>query len=307
MNRQLDTPTRHRAIKVLKSLIEYPFHYTVQELATNNDVSKDTIRDDIEGIKNAGFETTYDKHYRYAVIYSKPLQYIKDLLFLTEAEYAQITESLKATKTQGTNITKTLLKLESIYDYTKYGNHTISKVYLNKVNLLEKAKVDKQKVKLLNYRSTNSQIAKDRIVEVFHISAKEDIIQAFDPGHNETRIFRISRFERLEQLDEDWENETKHHILHPDIFGIVSKNTKHIHIKIDIAALNALLDRYPLAKAYTSPSAGEPNVHELECNVNAQFLGLTNYLLGNHEHILEIIEPQELIDSLNNKIKNMQF
>ena len=307
MNRQLDTPTRHRAIKVLKNLIEYPFHYTIQELATNNDVSKDTIRDDIEGIKNAGFETAFDKNYRYAVIYSKPLEYIKDLLFLTETEYAQIKEALNSINTKSSAVDKLLLKLESIYDYTKYGNQSISKVYLKKVNLLEKAKLEKQKVKLLNYRSTNSQKARDRIIEVFHISAKEDIIQGFDPDHNETRIFRISRFERLEQLDDDWENETKHHILHPDIFGIVSKTTKHIHLKIDIAALNALLDRYPLAKAYTSPSADEPNVHELECNVNDKFIGLSNYILGNYEHILEIIEPQELIDSLNEKIKNMQF
>jgi DeoR/GlpR family transcriptional regulator of sugar metabolism len=51
MNRQLDIPTRHRAIKILKALIEYPHHYTIQDLANQNDVSKDTIRDDIEGKK----------------------------------------------------------------------------------------------------------------------------------------------------------------------------------------------------------------------------------------------------------------
>ncbi len=148
MNRQLDISTRHRAIKVLKDLIEYPYHYTIQDLANQNDVSKDTIRDDIEGIKNAGFETTFDKNYRYAVIYSKPLEYIKDMVFLSEAEYQQIKEALKASNTHGSVIAKTLQKLESIYDYTKYGNQTISKVYLKKVNLLEKAKLDKQKVKL---------------------------------------------------------------------------------------------------------------------------------------------------------------
>ncbi len=307
MNRQLDIPTRHRAIKVLKDLIEYPFHYTIQDLASLSDVSKDTIRDDMEGIRNAGFETTFDKNYRYAVIYSKPLEYIKQMLFLSDAEYEQIKEALQASKTQNSTITKTLQKLESIYDYTKYGNQTISKVYLKKINFLEKAKLDKQKIKLLNYRSTNSKISKDRIVEVFHISAKEDTIQAFDPEHNETRIFRISRFERIEQLDEDWENEGKHHVLHPDIFGIVSKNTKHVHIKIGLGALNALLDRYPLAKAYTLPSADELDIHELECKVNANYIGLTNYLLGNYDHIIEIIEPQELIDLLNEKIKNMRF
>lgn len=307
MNRQLDIPTRHRAIKVLKDLIEYPYHYTIQDLANQNDVSKDTIRDDIEGIRNAGFETEYDKNYRYAVIYSKPLEYIKDMLFLSEIEYHQIREALKKSTAQSSAIEKTLQKLESIYDYTKYGNQTISKVYLKKVNLLEKAKLDKQKVKLINYRSTNSKKAKDRTVEVFHISAKDDTIQAFDPEHNETRIFRISRFERLEQLDDDWENEGKHHVQYPDIFNIVDKQTKRVHIKFDIAALNALLDRYPLAKAYISPSADEQNAHELECNINAKFVGLINFLLGNHDHIIEIMEPQELVDTLNEKIKNMRF
>jgi predicted DNA-binding transcriptional regulator YafY len=229
------------------------------------------------------------------------------MLFLSEAEYQLIKKALKDSDAQEGIIVRTLQKLESIYDYTKYGNQSISKVYLKKVNLLEKAKQDKQKVKLINYRSTSSQEAKDRTIEVFHISAKEDSIQAFDPRHNETRIFRISRFERIEQLDEDWENEGKHHVLHPDIFGIVDKAAKHIHIKIDIAALNALLDRYPLAKAYISAAADAPHIYELECRVNTQYIGLTNYLIGNHDHIVEIVEPQDLVDTLNQKIKNMKF
>ncbi len=307
MNRILETQTRQRTITVLKTLIEYPYHYTLKEIAYLNNVHQDTIRIDINAINNAGFETQRDLNHRYGVIYSKPHEYIKDLLFLTEKEQELIKDSLEKISTKNEIALKTLRKLESIYDYSKYGNEAISKVYLNKINLLEKAKVDKQKVKLLNYRSTNSQIARDRIIEVFHITAKSDTIQAFDYEHNEIRIFKISRFDRIEQLNQDWENEGKHYILYPDVFGIVSKATKKIHIKIDVAGLNALLDKYPTAKAYIAPAAAEHHIYELECNVNADFIGLSNYIFGNYEHILEIIEPQILIDKLNEKIKNMKF
>jgi predicted DNA-binding transcriptional regulator YafY len=307
MNRKLDILPRNRAIKVLKALIEYPFHYTIRELASQNDVSNDPIRDDIEAIKNAGFETTIDKNHRYAIINSKPLESIKEILFLTEVEHQLIRDALDRGGVKLDVSNKIKRKLESIYDYTKFGSHTVSKVYLNKLNLLEKAKTDKQKVKLINYKSTSSQITKDRVVEVFHILHKDDMVQAFDLEHKEIRFFRISRFDRIEQLDDDWENEGKHRVVYADIFGIVEKNTKAIHLRINIAALNALLDRYPMAKSSISPSADQANEFVLECKVNADFKGLINYILGNYDNIIEIVEPQELTDQLNKKLETMKF
>lgn len=307
MNRQLDITPRHRALIVLKSILENQFQYTSQKLATLNNVSKDTIWEDINCIKNAGYEIELDTKYRYGIIHNKPYEHLRQLLFISENEFEIIKTALSGSNSSKNIIDKTLKKLENIYDYTKYGSQTITRVYLNKINLLEKAIKEKQKVKLINYKSTNSGLISDRFLEVFHVSPKEDTLQAFDLKHNENRVFKISRFENVFQINEDWENEGKHNLQHFDIFGIANKNLKKIHVIFDIAAFNALVDHYPISRAYISPTADEPNIFELECSVNEDFLGLTNFILGNYAHIIEIVEPQELIECLNDKIKNIQF
>ncbi len=158
-----------------------------------------------------------------------------------------------------------------------------------------------------NYKSTNSNTHSDRHIEPFHVSPEEDILHAFDLDRDEIRHFRISRIERITQLDENWENEGKHNIIATDIFKIANKDQIKVHIRIKTGGYNELIERYPLSKGYLSPSADKEDEYDLECMVNRNFYGLQNFLLGYHEYVVEILENQELRDHMTKKLKNIRY
>jgi hypothetical protein len=55
------------------------------------------------------------------------------------------------------------------------------------------------------------------------------------------------------------------------------------------------------------PSADEADFFDFECKVNESFFGLTNFILGYHEHIVEIVEPESLIKHIKNHIGRINF
>jgi predicted DNA-binding transcriptional regulator YafY len=81
-----DTSPNIRLLKVLRAMIERPFGYTKQDWAYEYNVHKDTIKKDIDDIRNAGFEVNYDSKYRYGIGQDKVLEHLKELLFFSENE-----------------------------------------------------------------------------------------------------------------------------------------------------------------------------------------------------------------------------
>jgi predicted DNA-binding transcriptional regulator YafY len=145
------------------------------------------------------------------------------------------------------------------------------------------------------------------LVEPFQVSVKEDILHAFEVEKKAIRHFRISRIERVELLDADWQYETQHYVTATDPFRIVNDNKIRVHIRLKVGGYNELIERFPLTQAYLQPSADELGVYDFECNVNEKFFGLTNFILGYHEHIVEIIEPESLIEHIRRHIGKINF
>ncbi|MEA5138179.1 helix-turn-helix transcriptional regulator [Arcicella rigui] len=271
-------------------------------------VGKDAISDDFDELKDAGFDVQYDKKYRYAILPSKPLQHLEDMLFFTEAEKEILIDALANNAKASEKRTKRMQeKLNTIYDVSKLGSSLFSRTFLSKANLLEQAKQEKKVVKLINYRSTNSSDVNNRLVEPFQVSVKEDILHAFEVEKKEIRHFRISRIERVELLNTDWQYETKHNVIATDPFRIVNNNKIKVHILLRVGGYNELLERFPLTQAYLQPSATQQGIYEFECDINEKFYGLTNFILGYHEHIVEIIEPESLIEHIRNHIGKINF
>jgi predicted DNA-binding transcriptional regulator YafY len=181
-----------------------------------------------------------------------------------------------------------------------------SKSFLDKASLLEQAKQQKRVVRLINYRSTNSADISTRTVEAFMVSTKEDILHCFDLDRGEIRHFRVSRVERVEVLTTLWAHETRHVVTATDPFRIANNRQVHVHIKLRVGGYNELTERFPLTQVYLKP-ANEAGVFDFECKVNEQFYGLTNFILGYHEHIVEIVEPDRLIAHIQTHVKKINF
>lgn len=297
--------TRARIVRILRALAERPFGYTINQLAEIYGVSADTIRGDFQVLQNADFVLDRDERNRYALVVDKPLRQLKNLLHFTEEDQLlldQAIDRIAGHTKQGERLKK---KLAALYDFRKLGHAYLSRPYLRKLDTLLQAIDDRRQVVLEGYHSTASNTIGDRRVEPFHVSPSDDILHAYDLERNEVRHFRISRFSRVRLLDPRWEYERRHVVMPTDPFRIVDPKQVSVRMQIRVGGYNGLVEAFPLTQAYFREV--EPEIYELHCQVNHAFIGLGQFLLGHHEHVVGIQEPESLTQWLRAHRDQMRF
>ncbi len=297
MNKFHDLSPKTRLLKILLLIIESPFGYTKKQLAQKYDVHEDTIKNDFEEIRNAGFTLEIDDKYRYGLGNDKALDTLKEMMYVSEEDQNLMVQALQSYKSDKNKVNRLVQKLEYIHDVSVLGNRIFNRAHLTKVSLLEKFRKSKKTVILKDYRSTNSSKLTDRTVEVYHISQREDIIQGWDWDKKAARHFKISRIGRIEPARKNWENESKHVVMATDPFGIELKQQKLISVKMKIGGYNELIERFPLTLSYIQQSPDQDDVFIFEGMVNDRFIGISNFILGYFEYIIEI-QPQSLADHI---------
>ncbi len=306
MQEPKDTTKKSRIFQLLRMIMERPNGYTKQELMSRCDIKESSIKRYFEELKNAGFDLSYDGNYRYSITSDKQYDHLKELLFFSEGDQKfmlSILEKSIESKQKG----RILTKMQSIYDFTRLGSHLISGQFMTKINLLERAKTAKKVVELVDYRSTNSASVSTKRIEPFHIMPKEDVLHGFDVESKKIRHYRISRMARVELMDTNWTYETHHRIMPTDPFRISNANQVQVKIKLRVGGYNELIERFPMTIAFLQPAADEKDVFVLECNVNADFYGLSNFILGYHHHIIDIIEPDSLLEHIKKEVAKINF
>jgi predicted DNA-binding transcriptional regulator YafY len=298
--------TKVRLLKVLLAILEQPYRYTKKQLASLFGVDDSVIKADLTAFKDAGFVLEFDEKYRYVFKEEKAMKQLKDLLHFSEEDQLILDQAIDLVgKNQTKKADQLKKKLASLYDYRRLGYAYLRKPYLNKLDLLEEAKNDKKALILKEYRSSNSNIVNDRKVEAFHYNAAEDIIHAFDLEKKELRHFRISRIQRIQILEEKWQFEGHHQIIATDPFRIVDNNQVFVHLRMRVGAYNELLERFPLTEAYIQHDS-EEDVFDFQCRVNSRFYGLSNFILGFHHQLVEIVAPESLLEHLRKEIVKME-
>lgn len=293
-----------RLLRILRALVESPNKYTKKGLQAAFNVKKDAINSDFEALKNAGFILRFDEKYRYALVEDKPLKQLKHLLHFTEEDQmllAKVIQQVAATERQGERLQA---KLASLYDYRRLGYAYLRKPYLAKLDQLEDAQKGQYQVILKRYYSTNSNEITDRNVEPFHIDPPNDMLQAYDLNKKDIRHFRISRISRIETDRLPWQFAHLHRVQTTDPFRIMDNNQVMVHLRLKVGAYNEMIERYPNTKAYIVEDEQE-GLYDFQCRVNHQFYGLSNFILGSHNHI-EVLKPEILISHLQNEVKKMK-
>lgn len=265
-----------------------------------------TIRGDFTAFANADLVLERDTRNRYGFVESKPLMQLQNLLHFTEEDQLLLEEAIDSLAGKSAHAERLKRKLASLYDFRKLGLSYLRKPHLGKIDTLIEAKSQRRSVILRDYRSSNSNVVSDRKVEPFHISPPEDILHAFDLGSRQLRHYRISRFTRVQLLDEEWAHESRHIVMPADPFRIVDSNQVNVHLRMRVGAYNELVERFPVTKAYLQ-EAEEPDVYDFQCMFNHKFLGLSNFILGNFHQVIEVLEPDGLIQLLNEEAKGMRF
>ncbi|MEZ4884645.1 MAG: WYL domain-containing protein [Chitinophagales bacterium] len=297
---------KSRILRLLRSLLDNPNGYTKKQLAENLGVSHESIKKDIEVLRNNTFEVECDKNNRYKLVLEDGFEQLKDLLHFTEEDQVFLGKAIETHDRHSKKGERILKKLHSLYDYHRLGHPYLRRPYLMKINQLEQAKLEKCQIILKGYYSSNSNTIKDRFVEVFHLSLNEDILHAFDLEIEKIRHFRISRINRIEQTPNSWQFESKHKILATDPFRISNDEQVMVHLRLKVGAYNELTESYPVTKQYIEFDAEEEGIFDFQCKVNAGFLGLTNFILGYHHQLVEVVEPESLILHLQKKLQEIQ-
>ncbi len=306
MSKENEYGTKERLLRIMLAIMDRPGSYTKKRLAEIYGVSEDTIKHDINAFRNAGFLLEPDERHRYAFKQEKPFRQLKNLLHFSEEDQFLLSQVIDQISTHNKRGERLKQKLASLYDYKRLGHAYLRKPYLTIVDTLLAAKENKRVVVLKDYRSSNSNRIEDRRVEPFHISPAEDMLQAFDIVKKGIRHFRISRFTRVKPTTENWQYEGHHNIMRTDPFRIVSNDQVPIHLRLGIGAYNELLERFPLTKSYLLETESE-DLFDFQCDVNSQFIGLTNFVLGCYHLHVEVISPDQLIDHLNIELKKIKF
>jgi predicted DNA-binding transcriptional regulator YafY len=298
--------TKIRLLRILRAIIEQPRRYTKLELAENYEVHPDTVTGDFEAFINAGFAMDHDEKFRYFFIKDKPLKKAGELLYFSDEERALLYEAIDNLRTTPERQSALKQKLHSLYDYSRLGFANLRKPYLTKIDLLRQAKDEKKMVVLEEYHSSNSSQVSDRLVEPFHIAAEDDMLHAYEVEKKVIRHFRITRFVRVKQTERPWEYERYHNVMNTDPFRIVTNQQLNVHLRLSVGARNELLERYPLTRKYIEQTA-DPNYFDFQANVNRNFYGLSNFILGFYHLDIEVISPDALREHLRNEVAKMKF
>lgn len=114
----------------------------------------------------------------------------------------------------------------------------------DKTIILQDAIQKECKVRLVGYKSSNSGTIQNRIVEAFHIDNNE-YIHCYEAEHDNVKIFRISRAERIVMLDESWEFKERHKKLSIDPFHMSGDTKINVKLRLKLRAKNAIEESYP--------------------------------------------------------------
>lgn len=306
MSKEAEYSPRARIAHLFRILLEQPNRYTIRELAEKLGVSADTIEGDFQAIRSPGYQLERDDKYRYAFLLEKPYQQLKDLLHFSAEDQMLLYQVIDNLAVGTERMAKLKAKLGSLYDFGRLGHAYLRKPYLAKVDLLEQARQEKKQVILEAYHSSNSNSIEDRVVEPFHISPDDDMVQTFEPAKRKVNHFRISRFVRVKILDVPWQYEGHHNLRPTDPFRIVGNDQVMVHLRMSIGARNELVERFPMTKGHLQ-EAQEKGMYDFQCRVNDKFLGLSNFILGFYHQGIEVLQPESLREHLRVVVAKMNF
>ncbi len=293
---------RERTLRLLLNVLARPYQFTRRELAEKFGKSKNTIDEDIKAIKAVGLGFDQNIQDKCAIIPDRTFKELDYLMPLSRDEQITISQAIDQYFANSKKSKSLINKINSLYDFQRLGIRALRRPELEKLDPLNFAKTNRRQVILEAYRSNSNQI-RDRKVEAFHVNSEHGTIQAYDVEDRAVRHFKLNRFERIHMTDVEWQFAKHHDFKYTDVFRIANNSKENVELQLDVFAYNALMENYPKARGDISPGA-EANTFHFQSDINADFLGLTNFILGNRGHV-QILAPGSLKEHIINEAQKI--
>ena len=285
----MDQPKIERMLRLMKMLTTNT-SYSVDAIAERLSMSRRTVYRYIDTFREAGF--VIKKHGNYIRL-DKASPYFKDisqLIHFTEEEAVILKRAIE--NIDDTNQLKLNLKrkLYSVYDNKILADTIVRGSNSSNVHNIIEAIESRQQVILKDYRSSNAGTIRDRVVEPFAFTTNYVQVWCFDTESKSCKLFKVSRIGSVEILQQPWEWESEHQQGFIDIFRMHNEQRHPICLKLSIRSRNLLIEEYPLAEQYLTPT--EDGKWLLKTDV-ANYAGVGRFVVGLMSDI-EIIDSPEL-------------
>ncbi|MGK0366765.1 MAG: putative DNA-binding transcriptional regulator YafY, partial [Saprospiraceae bacterium] len=88
-----------------------------------------------------------------------------------------------------------------------------------------------------------------------------------------------------------------------DVFRIADDDIVTVHLELNMQGRNILMDTFPKAKEAIVPG-NDNKTFDFQSKVNAKFLGITNFILGNADNV-KVIGPDSLKQHLKKQARKI--
>ena len=211
----------------------------------------------------------------------------------------QIVKELEASSSTKNQL---LRKLNTLYDINTLKQLKNSHELLL-IKQLKEAIEQKRQVLLVDYRSSHSNVVKNRRLDAFEFLPDYLGFWAYEYSSKRCKQFKIARIGEVTILNESWEDEELHRVPFTDAFGMSSiEKPKLVTLQMRLMAYNLLIEEFPLAK---KDIIKKNDYYILSIQV-ASFYGIGRFVLGLADEITKV-EPKEFKEFLKGKINKMNW
>jgi len=290
-----------RQLRIL-ILLTGNFRYTRKEIAEKLEISPRTVYRYLETLEYVGFVISDERGYLKIDQHEGPIKNLDNLLHFSEEEAWILSKAIHSIDDNTVLKSNLVKKLYALYDFKRVANAIVKKEYSANVHALMQAIEKKKKIVLQGYQSANSRKVSDRLVEPYDFTTGYINTWCYEPTTGKNKLFKLSRIEKVEILEADWEHEDQHNPGKLDVFRISSYKQTEVVLELTLRARNLMIEEYPLSEKYIRK---ENNNYHFRGPVSG-FKGVGRFVMGLSDEI-KVHQPRALKTFLNKKMAGVQF
>lgn len=295
----IDHRTLENTLKLLKLLASSK--YTPERVAEILDVSSRTAYRYIQTLNDVGFCVQRENGYYFIAKTDKAYTDISQLVHFTEEEEGLVYDIMQGLSSDAVVQRNLKAKMAAVFNIDSLAmSVTGSRSHSNLSKVLSAIKKH-HRICLRDYRSSHSNTTNDRVVEPFEIIDNYSTIWAFDPGDKANKQFKLSRTNRIDELeDQPWLFEKLHQAAPVDVFRSSGLGEEYdICLEMDTMAQNLLVEEFPLTKPLVRKAGDKWRISAKVYNLYA----VGRFVLGLVDHV-KIIDSPELVENIEQRLQN---
>ncbi len=279
------------------------FGYSINEIKEKLCISERSVYRYLKTLREAGFVIEKTGQYYKVDKNEGEGKSLSDLLHFSEEEAWILSKAIHSIDDSIGIKNDLVKKLYSLYDFGRVAQPVIKKEYSENIHNIILAIKEKKQLLLRGYKSANSNIVRDRLVEPVSFTTNFISFWCYDPESCENKLFKTSRITRAEIIQKKWQNEVAHRPGKIDVFRMSSFDSLPVKLRLSLRAANLLCEEYPFAERFLAPENDNHFIFETDV---CSYEGIGRFVMGLLDES-EILDTEDFKSFIREKINNSGF